>query len=188
MHQPRRYTFGTPNEATHPNFIRAALAKFFSTFIFAGEGSILAIIRMYGKTTDLTFGALLAVALAHAFSLFAAIASSMNISGSHVNPVVILSGRISLLRAVYYWITQLLDAVIATVLLRLATDGMRPIGYGAPKSPWREFVEFYFQCSRFPENRDHYNTGSLKTGIDVYVISSRFGPQTSHIFVFIHSR
>ncbi|CAM8903069.1 unnamed protein product [Rhodiola kirilowii] len=106
MHQPRRYTFGTPNEATHPNFIRAALAKFFSTFIFAGEGSILAIIRMYGKTTDLTFGALLAVALAHAFSLFAAIASSMNILGSHVNPVVILSGRISLLRAVYYWITH----------------------------------------------------------------------------------
>ncbi|CAM8995852.1 unnamed protein product [Rhodiola kirilowii] len=135
MHQPRRYAFGGPNEPTHPNFIRAALAEFFSTFIFvfAGEGSILAITRMYGKTTDLTSGALLAVALAHAFSLFAAIASSMNISGGHVNPAVTLGGlvggRISLLRAVYYWIAQLLGAVVAALLLRLATDGMRPIGY-----------------------------------------------------------
>uniref|UniRef100_A0A7N0V8H0 Uncharacterized protein n=1 Tax=Kalanchoe fedtschenkoi TaxID=63787 RepID=A0A7N0V8H0_KALFE len=135
MHQPRRYAFGRPNEATHPDSIRAALAEFFSTFIFvfAGEGSILAITKMYGRTADLTAGALVAVALAHAFSFFAAIASSMNISGGHINPAVTLGGlvggRISLMRAVYYWIAQLLGAVVAALLLRVATDGMRPIGY-----------------------------------------------------------
>lgn len=46
MHQPgRSYALGHPNEATHPDSIRAALAEFFSTFIFvfAGEGSLLAI-------------------------------------------------------------------------------------------------------------------------------------------------
>lgn len=85
--------------------------------------------KVYGsKTTDLTAAALVAIALAHAFSFFAAVASSINISGGHINPAVTLGGlvggRISLTRAVYYWVAQLLGAVVAALLLRLATDGM----------------------------------------------------------------
>lgn len=44
---PRRgyFALGRADEATHPDSIRAALAEFFSTFIFvfAGEGSVLAL-------------------------------------------------------------------------------------------------------------------------------------------------
>jgi aquaporin TIP len=73
-------------------------------------------------------GELLAVALAHAFALFAAVSSSMHVSGGHVNPAVtfgaLVGGRISVLRAVYYWIAQLLGAIVAALLLRLVTNNM----------------------------------------------------------------
>lgn len=79
---------------------------------------------------DRTLGAsgLVLVAIAHAFSLFAAVASSMNVSGGHLNPAVtfgaLVGGRVSIIRALYYWVAQLLGAVIASLLLRVATDGM----------------------------------------------------------------
>lgn len=43
--QPRRYEFGRADEATHPDSVRATLSEFLSTFIFvfAGEGSVLAL-------------------------------------------------------------------------------------------------------------------------------------------------
>jgi len=42
---PRRHAFGRADEATHPDSMRAALAEFVSTFVFvfAGEGSVLAL-------------------------------------------------------------------------------------------------------------------------------------------------
>lgn len=68
------------------------------------------------------------LALAHAFSLFAAISSSMHVSGGHINPAVtfgaLLGGRISVLRAVYYWVAQLLGSFVAALLLRLVTNNM----------------------------------------------------------------
>lgn len=76
----------------------------------------------------LSASGLVVIALAHALSLFAAVASSMNVSGGHINPAVtfgaLVGGRVSVLRAIYYWIAQLLGAVVASLLLRLATDGM----------------------------------------------------------------
>lgn len=66
--------------------------------------------------------------MAHAFGLFAAIAASMHVSGGHVNPAVtfgaLLGGRISVVRAVYYWVAQLLGAIVAALLLRLVTNNM----------------------------------------------------------------
>ncbi|TKY52002.1 aquaporin TIP-type alpha [Spatholobus suberectus] len=76
---------------------------------------------------------LVAIALAHAFALFAAISASMHVSGGHVNPAVtfgaLLGGRISVLRALYYWVAQLLGSVVAALLLRLVTNNMRPQGF-----------------------------------------------------------
>jgi len=121
-------------EATHPDSVKATAAEFFSTFIFvfAGEGSVLALDKMY-RDTALGASGLVVIALAHALSLFAAVASSMNVSGGHVNPAVtfgaLVGGRVSVLRAAYYWVAQLLGAVVASALLRLATDGMRPAGF-----------------------------------------------------------
>lgn len=71
---------------------------------------------------------LIAIALAHAFALFSAISASINISGGHVNPAVtfgaLIGGRISVVRAFYYWVAQLLGAIVASLLLRLVTNGM----------------------------------------------------------------
>ncbi|GMJ13495.1 beta-tonoplast intrinsic protein [Hibiscus trionum] len=129
----RRYEVGRADEATHPDSMRATLAEFLATiiFVFAGEGSILALGKMY-KDTSTTPARLVMVALAHGLALFAAVASSINVSGGHVNPAVtfaaLLGGRISVVRAVYYWLAQLLGAIVACLLLRL-TAGMRPAGF-----------------------------------------------------------
>ncbi|KAK9028145.1 hypothetical protein V6N11_067957 [Hibiscus sabdariffa] len=84
------------------------------------------------KDTSTTPARLVMVALAHGLALFAAVASSINVSGGHVNPAVtfgaLLGGRISVVRAVYYWVAQLLGAIVACLLLRL-TAGMRPAGF-----------------------------------------------------------
>ncbi|KAF3975561.1 hypothetical protein CMV_001200 [Castanea mollissima] len=75
---------------------------------------------------------LVAIALAHALALFAAVSASINVSGGHVNPAVtfgtLLGGRISVVRAIYYWIAQLLGSIVAALLLRLVTN-MRPVGF-----------------------------------------------------------
>ncbi|KAM7265425.1 hypothetical protein ACFE04_003108 [Oxalis oulophora] len=101
----RRYVFGRREDVYHPDTMRACLAEFLSTFIFAfaGEGSVLALHKI------------------------------INISGGHLNPAVtfaaLVGGRISALLAFFYWIAQLLAAVFATLLLRFATGGMRPRGF-----------------------------------------------------------
>ncbi|KAI9173710.1 hypothetical protein LWI29_019400 [Acer saccharum] len=131
---PRRYAIGRSDEAAHPDTMRATLAEFLSTliFVFAGEGSVLALDKVYSlhstSPTDLVV-----IALAHALALFAAVSASINISGGHVNPAVtfgaLIGGRISLVRALYYWIAQLVGAVVASLLLRFVTNNMRPVGF-----------------------------------------------------------
>lgn len=78
--------------------------------------------------TDRPASGLVVTALASGLSLFAAMAASINISGGHVNPAItfgaLVGGRISLVRAIYYWVAQFLGAIIATLLLRLVTTGM----------------------------------------------------------------
>ncbi|KAK7344095.1 hypothetical protein VNO77_13353 [Canavalia gladiata] len=131
----RRYAIGRLDEANNPDSMRATLAEFLSTciFVFVGEGSALALSQIY-KDTGTSAGELVVVALAHAFALFAAISATMHVSGGHVNPAVtfgsLLAGKISVLRAVYYWVAQLLGSVVAALLLRLVTNNMRPQGFG----------------------------------------------------------
>lgn len=88
---------------------------------------VLATVKIY-QDSAFSAGELLATALAHAFALFAAVSASMHVSGGHINPAVtfgaLIGGRISVLRAVYYWIAQLLGAVVAALLLRLVTNNM----------------------------------------------------------------
>jgi aquaporin TIP len=84
--------------------------------------------KIYKDTGTSTASELVAIALAHALALFAAVSASINVSGGHVNPAVtfgtLLGGRISVVRAIYYWIAQLLGAVVAALLLRLVTNNM----------------------------------------------------------------
>jgi aquaporin TIP len=56
-----------------------------------------------------------------------AVSVGANISGGHVNPAVtfgaFVGGNISLLKAVVYWVAQLLGSVVACLLLKIATGG-----------------------------------------------------------------
>ncbi|KAL7184447.1 hypothetical protein ACSBR2_026578 [Camellia fascicularis] len=124
-----RIAVGTPGEASQPDALKAALAEFFSMviFVFAGEGSGMA----FNKLTDngsATPSGLVAASLAHAFALFVAVSVGANISGGHVNPAVtfgaFLGGNITLLRAILYWIAQLLGSVVACMLLQFSTGGL----------------------------------------------------------------
>jgi hypothetical protein len=125
----RNIAVGRPDEATHPDALKAALAEFISTliFVFAGEGSGMA----FNKLTDnasTTPAGLVAAALAHAFGLFVAVSVGANISGGHVNPAVtfgaFVGGNITLLRGILYWIAQLLGSTVACLLLKFATNGL----------------------------------------------------------------
>lgn len=125
----RNIAVGRPEEAAHPDALKAGLAEFISTliFVFAGEGSGMA----FNKLTDdgsTTPSGVVQAALAHAFGLFVAVSISANISGGHVNPAVtfgaFIGGNITLLRGILYWIAQLLGSTVACLLLRFATGGL----------------------------------------------------------------
>ncbi|CAL5026323.1 unnamed protein product [Urochloa decumbens] len=117
-----------------PAASRAAVAEFVATaiFVFAAEGSVYGLWKMYEDTG--TPGGLVAVAMAHALALSAAVAVATNASGGHVNPAVtfgvLVGRRISFGRAVIYWAAQLLGAVAAALLLMLVSGGTRPVGLG----------------------------------------------------------
>ncbi|TQD84519.1 hypothetical protein C1H46_029907 [Malus baccata] len=124
-----RIALGRTAEFGQADALKAALAEFISVliFVFAGEGSGMA----FNKLTDsasTTPAGLVAAALAHAFALFVAVSIAANISGGHVNPAVtfgaFIGGHITFVRTILYWIAQLIGAVIACLLLKLATGGM----------------------------------------------------------------
>ncbi|XP_062213863.1 aquaporin TIP3-1-like [Phragmites australis] len=125
----RRFNVGRMVTATDPGTLRGAFAEFLATaiFVFAAEGATLSLGKLYHDKGMVS--GLVAVALAHALALAAAVASTMNISGGHVNPAItfgaLLGGHICLVRSLVYWIAQLLGAVTAALLLRLTTGGVR---------------------------------------------------------------
>lgn len=130
-----RIAIGRPEEATHPDALKAALAEFISTliFVFAGSGSGVAFSKLTGGGANTPAG-LIAAAIAHAFGLFVAVSVGANISGGHVNPAVtfgaFVGGNITLLRGILYWIAQLLGSVVACFLLKFTTGGLEIGAFG----------------------------------------------------------
>ncbi|NP_001289845.2 aquaporin TIP2-1 [Solanum lycopersicum] len=121
--------FGRFDDSFSLGSIKAYIAEFISTllFVFAGVGSAIA----YNKVTAdaaLDPSGLVAVAVCHGFALFVAVAIAANISGGHVNPAVTfglaLGGQITLLTGLFYWIAQLLGAIVGCYLLKVVTGGM----------------------------------------------------------------
>ncbi|XP_049398983.1 aquaporin TIP2-1-like [Solanum stenotomum] len=121
--------FGRFDDSFSLGSIKAYIAEFISTllFVFAGVGSAIA----YNKVTAdaaLDPSGLVAVAVCHGFTLFVAVAIAANISGGHVNPAVTfglaLGGQITVLTGLFYWIAQLLGAIVASYLLKVVTGGM----------------------------------------------------------------
>ena len=74
---------------------------------------------------------LIAVAVCHGFGLFVAVAIGANISGGHVNPAVTfglaLGGQITILTGIFYWIAQLLGAIVGAVLVQYSTGVVRQV-------------------------------------------------------------
>ncbi|GFP90432.1 aquaporin tip2-1 [Phtheirospermum japonicum] len=109
--------------------VKAYIAEFISTllFVFAGVGSAIAFNKL---TSDAALDApgLVAIAVGHAFALFVAVSVGANISGGHVNPAVTfglaVGGQITILTGIFYWIAQLLGAVVASFLLKVVTGGL----------------------------------------------------------------
>ncbi|XP_028789507.1 aquaporin TIP2-1 [Neltuma alba] len=121
--------FGRFDDSFSLGSIKAYLAEFISTFlfVFAGVGSAIA----YGKLTHdaaLDPAGLVAVAICHGFALFVAVSIGANISGGHVNPAVTfglaIGGQITILTGIFYWIAQLVGAIVASFLLKFVTGGM----------------------------------------------------------------
>ncbi|KAF5471893.1 hypothetical protein F2P56_008657 [Juglans regia] len=143
----RNIAVGRPQEATHPEALKAALAEFISTliFVFAGEGSGMAFNKLTDKGSTTPAG-LVAASLAHAFGLFVAVSVSANISGGHVNPAVtfgaFVGGNITLLRGIVYWIAQLLGSTVACLLLKFSTGGLTTSAFSlsAGVSVWNAFI------------------------------------------------
>jgi aquaporin TIP len=70
---------------------------------------------------------LIATAVAQGFALFVAVFMAVDVSGGHVNPAVTfafaLGGHISVPIAIFYWISQMVAASLACLLLRVASAG-----------------------------------------------------------------
>jgi MIP family channel proteins len=96
---------------------KQCVAEFIGTFalIFVGVGVI-------ANHTGLTGNAgLLAVALAHGFTIAVMVAATAGISGGHLNPAVtfglLVGGKINVQRSVAYWVAQILGAITAAALV-----------------------------------------------------------------------
>jgi aquaporin Z len=93
-------------------------AELLGTFllVFVGAGSAVA-----GRVQ----GGVVAVAMTFGLVLLALVYAIGPVSGCHINPAVtlgmLLAGRASVLQAVYYWIAQLLGAIVAAFGLWVLT-------------------------------------------------------------------
>src|SRR5689334_6366673 len=99
--------------------LKQCVAEFVGTFalIFIGVGVI-------ANHADLSSNAgLLAVALAHGFTIAVMASATGAISGGHLNPAVtfalLIGSKIDLKRATAYWLAQLAGAIIAAWLVAL---------------------------------------------------------------------
>ncbi|GEM85532.1 MIP/aquaporin family protein [Meiothermus granaticius] len=109
--------------------LRAYLAEFIGTFalLFVVVGAIASKMEPLG------------VVLANGIVIAAMIAALGTASGAHFNPAVtlglLLTRRIALKDAIFYWFSQLLGASLAVGLLTLALgrEAMNGVAYGVPR-------------------------------------------------------
>ncbi|KAI4340825.1 hypothetical protein MLD38_025626 [Melastoma candidum] len=110
------------------NAFKSYLAEFISTFFYVLSvvGSAMSSRKMLPDASTEP-SSLLVVALCNAFALASVIYMSTNISGGHINPAVTfgkaIGGHITVPRAIFYWISQMLASVMASVLMKSTTAG-----------------------------------------------------------------
>ncbi|KAC1852110.1 hypothetical protein FH972_027156 [Carpinus fangiana] len=111
-----------------PNALRSYLAEFLSTFfyVFAVVGSAMSSRKLMPDVSS-DASSLVVVAITNAFALSSAVYVAANISGGHVNPAVTfgmaVGGHISVPTALFYWVSQMLASVMASLLLKMIVVG-----------------------------------------------------------------
>ena len=114
------FTVGT-KEFSSPAAWRAAFAEFIATllFIFLGAGTVVVTGGLIKE--GLTSARLLAIAFAHGQAIALLVAATAKVSGGHINPAVtfgaLITGKISLTKAVLYIVAQIVGAVVGAWLL-----------------------------------------------------------------------
>lgn len=104
---------------SEPDLTRMAGAEFFGTFVLMIIGPGTAILAADAMGT-------LGVALAFGFALLIMAYAIGHISGCHINPAVTLaflvSGKLNLTKAIYYWVAQVAGGVAGGLVLYIITE------------------------------------------------------------------
>jgi aquaporin TIP len=104
---------------------KATIAELFGTFTLVFIGASAGV--MAGQTGG---GGLPTVALAHGLALMVIIYAFGSFSGAHVNPAVtfgvLLGGKMSVQKAISYWVAQFVGAVVAAYLLKWILETVIP--------------------------------------------------------------
>jgi len=101
---------------------RAAVSEFFATmiFVFIGTGSVVAAKTALGEN-GIAIPSLTVIALAHGFAIMVLVYTIGEISGGHINPAVtwalLVTDRLSIVRAVVYWHSQILGGIVGSAIL-----------------------------------------------------------------------
>ncbi len=128
---------------------RATLAEFIATllFIFLGAGTVVVTGGILKE--GVTSARLVAIALAHGLAIALLVAATAKISGGHINPAVtfgaLVTGKISLSKAIMYVVAQLVGAIVGALLLTgvipaAAQGNLGAHGLGAGITPGGGFV------------------------------------------------
>ncbi|KAL9409442.1 hypothetical protein AB3S75_047772 [Citrus x aurantiifolia] len=122
------------NQSVTKEALRSYLAEFISTFfyVFAVVGSAMASKKLSPDAASNT-SSLVVAAIANVFALSSTVYIAANISGGHVNPAVTfakaVSGHITVPTALFYWVSQMLASVMASLLLRVTAIGQNIPAY-----------------------------------------------------------
>jgi MIP family channel proteins len=107
----------------NPKLTRDAIAEFIGTFmlVFVGAGAVTVATFLNAGAPAVAANVVVA-ALAHGLILIAIIYTFGHFSGAHVNPAVTLGllvgGKVTLNRAVIYWLAQIAGGIVAALVLR----------------------------------------------------------------------
>jgi len=101
---------------------RGAVSELFATgiFVFLGTGAVAASQDVI-EAGDLIIPSITLIALAHGFAIMIMVYSVGEISGGHLNPAVtwalLISNKLSLLRAICYVVAQMIGATVGSAIL-----------------------------------------------------------------------
>lgn len=108
------------SSSAEPSLSRIAGAEFLGTLVLMIVGPGTAILAADVMNA-------LGVALAFGFALLIMAYAIGHISGCHINPAVtlafVVSGKLSIPKAIYYWVAQVAGGIVGGLLLFIATEG-----------------------------------------------------------------